>query len=949
MSGGPPPKRLNPPKVWGRIQTGLPRGVPRTEKSAEEVVLARRAENYRKSVENATRPRSATPNGPEVGFGNGRAPGALMASDSDKRSRGIASRISEPSSAGGQSAGDWSPVMEPFTPYFGETFSPQTATPSRGQQRWADTPASATATTNDTAVAMKRIKALNSKFEFVAQRLRGLEARTKQGADRGTVEPEDGGMQRPDGVAELKGSVSMEGQIKQTVSSIQETLFSLNKVYRDSQHLGDSNEEYAASIITNRVRGWIVWRKFKKAIVALKTWQKTNTEPVQDRIKWWVARRERINAHVTRLCAAHYAPLMRAVFDAWQTDTAKALAGRINRRQRAFFLSVKQERARLREILTSWAANVSDMKHGKYVALKNQSRYEAVSQQVRLGEEGSDNWRPEVFEAAVRVALRQEAISVIEMLHQSIVTKTSFHAWRVHVRQRLRHRTILLKCRRHYHSKLSKKHFATWREDVAKSKAIDEVRFQRKTNQRRLVVLCNDNVAKGAFYGWISVVDQSKDTAKFIKKWGNMVLKEVFQAFEQEVRRQRQLRLAAVQRWMLISRYKVHYPFRCWFLWTAEHRFRRKATAAVFQVLRKRWGRTLMRRIHEHWRLECNSQREKRSEKPELLKLLAESQELTRTLNENVEKYKDLYELAEKALKTQEELLVTREKEILDQQQRTSSLELQLHAASQEILRLKELVEKGPSLKMLRLAAQELGDTEEHVLLTEDNEAPAKPRGKTALLLHRAGLIPPFTAGEPNSCLSARHSDIGGLFTQGGQPRSREFLPVRRSGSFSVSHQNEEVVGALPISEELLLARAKYVLERAPAVLNAPADPTVTSTRARAREVVLMKELFELLSSGTINGTSVDLSGYADMAVLAEQTAQLPPHHLRVTEQPQSSLSWNQFLIGLDRQISITAPSARLGKDAKSSSTARDKLVERIANARRAQQSGMGITVPDKH
>lgn len=229
--------------------------------------------------------------------------------------------------------------------------------------------------------SFKRIKELNAKFEMMSDRLRSLEesgikfdaplpppkVKTKKELEEEEVKQK---------VAEVKV------KIKSHVATIQDGLFSLHKVFRDSRMYGGNTSEISAILIQKTARGYIVRKKYKPALEAIKSWQHELTSKLQDSLVEWMHRRRLLHEKVIHFAAMNFFPVVRSCFDAWCELSHLALAGRVHRRQKAYFMGVQGERKRVAHLFRLWKHLVSENKRLGAVAKKNYAIHQQLTKKV---------------------------------------------------------------------------------------------------------------------------------------------------------------------------------------------------------------------------------------------------------------------------------------------------------------------------------------------------------------------------------------------------------------------------------------------------------------------------------------------------------------------------------------------------------------------------------------
>ncbi|KAJ1483276.1 hypothetical protein T484DRAFT_1800946 [Baffinella frigidus] len=188
-----------------------------------------------------------------------------------------------------------------------------------------------------------------------------------------------------------------------------------------------------------------------------------------------------------------------------------------------------------------------------------------------------------------------------------------------------------------------------------------------------------------------------------------------------EVEVQRTLKLATLERWLVVSKSKTQMPFRRWYLWCADMNNRREAQTLIASMLAKRWAKIRIARMLQGWWGETENGAETGRGREELLNLLNEQQQMNKALEETVSRYKELHNKTEVGLRKCEDILAKREKQIVGLRKyedilakrekqivrienENNDLTMRLQASAQEVQRLKDLSDLSLREAMLRKA-----------------------------------------------------------------------------------------------------------------------------------------------------------------------------------------------------------------------------------------------------
>lgn len=264
-------------------------------------------------------------------------------------------------------------------------------------------------------------------------------------------------------------------------------------------------------------------------------------------------------------------------------------------------------------------------------------------------------------------------------------------AWRAHAVAGLPARRALdgeLRALRHWRLQLQARCFSGWHREAHAAQQAG-ITWVVRGGRRVAMRLSERGYLQAHLKAWWRVIHVAKEVERLCAQTRRALVLVVFGGLRQAVRRQAQLRLLAVTRWVEHAKVYQQLPFRAWYVYVVGQRISRRTHDALVRASRWRRGRAMLRAMVVAWReLARRGPRELRS-REQLCEALQAQEGCTARLEENMLEYGRVLHEAEQALLREQRAAEQLQLEAAAQKQEMVELCFELHAAQQECLRLR--------------------------------------------------------------------------------------------------------------------------------------------------------------------------------------------------------------------------------------------------------------------
>ena len=322
-----------------------------------------------------------------------------------------------------------------------------------------------------------------------------------------------------------------------------------------------------------------------------------------------------------------------------------------------------------------------------------------VRQNYRRARASLHSWRSRELMPAQLVAVswlrRREDLeartgAILEYRAEVLLARI-VQAWRQLTAEALPARKELDSCiaaMRHCRRSLARRALVGWRRVAHMAKQAD-IKWVTRGGRRVAMRSAHVELMHSHLRAWRRLTRTRRETERRFRSTGASLVGAVFRGWRGASRRQAQLRLVAVQRWIEFGRVYGQLPFRAWYLFVVDAKTARKVRGALLAAFRRRLGRALLARLLGAWRdLSQHRPVETRS-RPQLVRALHAQEQSTLAAEENMREYARVLHEAEQALLREEAAKEAMALEAARHTQQMIDAMFELHAAQHECLRLR--------------------------------------------------------------------------------------------------------------------------------------------------------------------------------------------------------------------------------------------------------------------
>mmetsp|Transcript_2503 Transcript_2503/g.8092 ORF Transcript_2503/g.8092 Transcript_2503/m.8092 type:complete len:598 (-) Transcript_2503:547-2340(-) len=465
---------------------------------------------------------------------------------------------------------------------------------------------------------------------------------------------------------------------------------------------------------------------------------------------------------------------------------------RSSQRQKAFFMIVKYERRLVYNIFQDWRKAMRIVQELSKVASKNNSRLEKIHSEVSK-QAMQEGWREDVIESVVQQRMYEDSIALMSGRMGEIAVEKAVKVWRAYLMVRRKKRTKFMRAIRLDNSKRGWEAFSSWKEYIKECKRWDAGKYVRLRNERHIQHQAIMSLYSSHMRVWLFFASKRAEVKKRFKLCLDRLLRDVMHSWFERARFSRSTKIAVLEKWILVSKSMLQFPFRSWYLWTANSISKRQAQGMIADMLSRRWMKIRLVNILQAWWQRTDSGMEAGQGREELFTLLHEQQQINKDLEETVSHYKDLHNKSELGLRKHEDLLVKREKQILKLENERTELMMKIQASELEISRLQEMQDKKLSTSLIR-KAQKLEASGILVLEEEQptgkEEGPASSAGSGGAAAELSSLADTLIVGGHQTVVKVEKASVGS------RTREREKGGKKEKETGDVQQQaikNEEV------------------------------------------------------------------------------------------------------------------------------------------------------------
>ncbi|EKX32849.1 hypothetical protein GUITHDRAFT_120953 [Guillardia theta CCMP2712] len=687
----------------------------------------------------------------------------------------------------------------------------------------------------------------------------------------------------------------------------------------DVMRQATASEHEAATKIAKTVKGFLRRKRYLNGILALKMYQERQSSGLAKFFDGFLQSRRAIRFQLNQIIRKRELESCRKIFRALFDYVLERMPLRSSQRQKAFFMIVKYERRLVYNIFQDWRKAMRIVQELSKVASKNNSRLEKIHSEVSK-QAMQEGWREDVIESVVQQRMYEDSIALMSGRMGEIAVEKAVKVWRAYLMVRRKKRTKFMRAIRLDNSKRGWEAFSSWKEYIKECKRWDAGKYVRLRNERHIQHQAIMSLYSSHMRVWLFFASKRAEVKKRFKLCLDRLLRDVMHSWFERARFSRSTKIAVLEKWILVSKSMLQFPFRSWYLWTANSISKRQAQGMIADMLSRRWMKIRLVNILQAWWQRTDSGMEAGQGREELFTLLHEQQQINKDLEETVSHYKDLHNKSELGLRKHEDLLVKREKQILKLENERTELMMKIQASELEISRLQEMQDKKLSTSLIR-KAQKLEASGILVLEEEQptgkEEGPASSAGSGGAAAELSSLADTLIVGGHQTVVKVEKASVGS------RTREREKGGKKEKETGDVQQQaikNEEVedrnsrgeggkaakdgdrqelkpAAALPVipgrvwednktevyvDDNTLLKRAKYIMSTLRDKMSLGDILQVDESS---------KEILEILQAGTQNGVEVE------------------PSNL-------DSLNWQQFIVGLDQYDNTTRKKDAGGQDA---------------------------------
>ena len=373
----------------------------------------------------------------------------------------------------------------------------------------------------------------------------------------------------------------------------------INGVMLGLEHIfitATTNQHQAATKITKIARGFVKRRRYQKGMAALRAHEERQSHGMARFVTNWLQDRRLIHAEIRAMVVKRDHRLVHETFSALAGLVWAVLPTRINQRQRAYYMMVKVERRLCTDAFVGWHTYAVSRRGAAQVALRNENRQRRIRDRVELQAE-REGWREELVESVVARELEEDAVRCIADKCRLMGLVQSLRLWRLGFRAARVKRLGVERAVGFEERKAADRMFNGWKLHVEECKRWDADRYTRLRNERELQLQVLRAAYVSFFAAWADRRALMREVREKQRRVHLRLCREVSEAWQGQRELQKALKLAALERWLLVSKSKTQLPFRRWYLWCAEMHNRREAQTLVAQMLSRRWAKMRVARM----------------------------------------------------------------------------------------------------------------------------------------------------------------------------------------------------------------------------------------------------------------------------------------------------------------------------------------------------------------
>ena len=241
---------------------------------------------------------------------------------------------------------------------------------------------------------------------------------------------------------------------------------------------------------------------------------------------------------------------------------------------------------------------------------------------------------------------------------------------------------------RHFRLSLARRALVGWRRVAHAAKQAD-IKWVTRGGRRVAMRSAHLALMQSHLHAWRRLTWTRRETERRFRSTGRSLVGAVLRGWRGASRRQAQLRLVAVQRWIEFGKVYGQLPFRAWYLFVVDAKTARKVRGALVDAFRRRLGRALLARLLGAWRDVAQHRPVETRTRPQLVRALHAQEGSTRAAEDNMREYARVLHEAEQALLREERAKESMALEAAQHKQQMIDAMFELHAAQHECLRLR--------------------------------------------------------------------------------------------------------------------------------------------------------------------------------------------------------------------------------------------------------------------
>ena len=164
-------------------------------------------------------------------------------------------------------------------------------------------------------------------------------------------------------------------------------------------------------------------------MAAMRGWRERQSHGMANFFNGWLVDRRQTHAQLRAVIRKREVMGGRRCLMAWAELAWTVMPTRVNQRQTAYFMAVKQERRLLQQHVGAWLNAVQSLKGRKAVAEVNKQRYSRVRDRVELEAE-QQGWREELIESVVKEEMQEEAVRIMTGRRGQLQLQTWLREWK---------------------------------------------------------------------------------------------------------------------------------------------------------------------------------------------------------------------------------------------------------------------------------------------------------------------------------------------------------------------------------------------------------------------------------------------------------------------------------------------------------------------------------------